>query len=123
MFLVTPRNSSHISSQLAYTPTPFGHRCLRRWDVCRLRSVPPVLLAAPLSLHRIALAQAGTASVLGDVKDQQGATLPGATVTLTSLDTGAVRTTVTTQSGTYRFVAIPPGLYSVKVELTGFRTA
>ena len=89
----------------------------------RLQSVPLVILFALLSIPRIALGQAGTASVFGDVKDQQGANLPGATVTLTSADTGAVRTTVTSQSGSYRFVAIPPGLYSVKVELTGFRTA
>jgi hypothetical protein len=91
--------------------------------VRRLQSVPLVILFALLSIPRIALGQAGTASVFGDVKDQQGANLPGATVTLTSADTGAVRTTVTSQSGSYRFVAIPPGLYSVKVELTGFRTA
>ena len=89
----------------------------------RLRSVPLVILFALLSIPRVALAQAGTASVFGDIKDQQGATLPGATVTLTSLDTGAVRTAVTSESGMYRFVAIPPGLYSVKVELNGFRTA
>ncbi len=94
-----------------------------RWDVRRLRSVPLVILFALLSIPRVALAQAGTASLFGDVKDQQGAALPGAAVTLTSLDTGAVRTTVTSESGRYRFVAMPPGLYSVKVELNGFRTA
>jgi carboxypeptidase family protein len=68
-------------------------------------------------------AQAGTASVYGDVKDQQGAGLPGATVTLTSASTGAARTTNTNEIGSYRFVALTPGLYTLKVELTAFRTA
>jgi len=58
-----------------------------------------VVLLAILVIPDIAHAQAGTASVFGDVKDQQGATLPGATVTLTSSETGAVRTTVTSNSG------------------------
>jgi Carboxypeptidase regulatory-like domain len=70
-----------------------------------------------------AWAQAGTASVYGDVKDQQRAALPGAAVTLTSADTGATRSTVTSETGAYRFVALTPGTYSLTVELKGFRTA
>jgi len=46
-----------------------------------------------------AWAQAGTATLLGDVKDQQGAALPGATITLTSVGTGAVRVTTSNESG------------------------
>jgi len=70
-----------------------------------------------------AWAQAGTASVYGDIKDQQGAALPGAAVTLTSKATGAVRTTHTTDAGAYRFVSLSPGPYGLKVEMSGFRTA
>jgi hypothetical protein len=89
----------------------------------RLAPVPLFLILTILALPADLWAQAGTASVLGDVKDQQGAILPGATVTLTSLDTGAARTVVTSDSGSYLFLAVSPGLYSVKVELNGFRTA
>jgi hypothetical protein len=85
--------------------------------------VPLVVLFAILTIPDVVSAQAGTASVFGDVKDEQGAILPGATVTLTSADTGAVRTTATSESGAYRFLAVSPGLYSLKVELNGFRTA
>ena len=68
-------------------------------------------------------AQAGTATVYGNVKDAQGAMVPGAAITLTSVDTGATRTAVSSENGAYRFVALTPGTYTLKVEITGFRTA
>ena len=70
-----------------------------------------------------AWAQAGTASLHGTIMDAQGAALPGVTVTATSLATAAVRTTVTDGSGSYQLLALPPGDYQVKFELSGFRTA
>jgi carboxypeptidase family protein len=68
-------------------------------------------------------AQTGTASLYGKVTDQQGAVLPGVTVTVTSSAAAVTRSTVSDATGNYQFLALPPGLYSVKVELTGFRTA
>jgi hypothetical protein len=68
-------------------------------------------------------AQTGTASLYGKVTDQQGAVLPGVTVTVTSTAAAVTRSTVSDATGNYQFLALPPGLYSVKVELTGFRTA
>ena len=82
----------------------------------------PALVIVWLVAAGDAWAQAGTATVFGDVRDQQGAALPGATVTLTSA-TGAIRTTTTNESGAYRFVALTPGVFTLKVELTGFRAA
>ena len=67
---------------------------------------PLVFLLAIFASSGVARGQAGTASVFGDIKDQQSANLPGATVTLTSLDTGAARTTVTSETGAYRFVGV-----------------
>jgi hypothetical protein len=84
---------------------------------------PLLVLLACLIFSVSAWAQAGTATVYGDVKDQQGAAIPGAAVTLTSTDTGARRATVTNGTGAYRFVALTPGAYSLKVEINGFRTA
>jgi Carboxypeptidase regulatory-like domain len=84
----------------------------------------PLLVVVCLFASRdLAWAQAGTATVFGDVKDQQNASLPGASVILTSADTGATRSTVTTGTGAYRFVALTPGTYTLTVELKGFRTA
>ncbi len=70
-----------------------------------------------------ALAQVGTASAVGEVRDQQAAAVPGAMVTLVNLATRAERTATTDHVGTYRFAAIAPGTYQVRVELEGFNTA
>ena len=81
------------------------------------------LAVAWLMAAGIAWAQAGTASLRGTVTDEQGGALPGATVTATSAATSAARSTVTDVSGGYQFLALGPGLYDVKYELSGFRTA
>ena len=49
--------------------------------------------------------------------------IPGVTVTITSATLAVTRSTVSDASGQYQFFALPPGVFSVKVELTGFRTA
>jgi hypothetical protein len=82
-------------------------------------SVLGMLLAAAGA----ALAQSGTASLSGRVTDAQGSVIPGATVTVNSPNTGTSRTTVTNESGLYSLSALPPGVYDLTVELTGFRTA
>ncbi|MGE5243550.1 MAG: TonB-dependent receptor [Betaproteobacteria bacterium] len=61
------------------------------------------------------------ARIVGTIKDQTGGVLPGVTVTATNQATGLVRSEVTDASGEYRLVALPPGSYSLKTELQGFR--
>ncbi len=61
-------------------------------------------------------------TISGEVKDGTGALLPGATVTVVNKATNATRTTVTNSAGLFDFPALPPGAYSVKTELEGFRT-
>ena len=63
---------------------------------------------------------AGNSTVTGTVVDNAGV-VPGASVTLTEAATGVVRTTPTNETGVFRFAALPPGRYSVKVELQGFK--
>ncbi|HEY8536406.1 MAG TPA: carboxypeptidase-like regulatory domain-containing protein, partial [Vicinamibacterales bacterium] len=69
------------------------------------------------------VAQTGTAAIFGKVTDQQGGVLPGVTVTVSNEATGITRSTTTDGSGDYLILALPPGLYSVRFELEGFRTA
>jgi hypothetical protein len=77
-----------------------------------------------LSFFAVAvLAQQGTSTVRGTVSDPQGNVVSGATVTLTSLGTGAARTTTTTDAGGYGFDFIAPGDYKVEVEAPGFKKA
>ena len=60
-------------------------------------------------------------SVTGNVKDAQGAAVPGATVTVVNKETNLTRDTVTTGDGTFTLNNVLPGPYDVKVSLTGFR--
>jgi len=65
----------------------------------------------------------GSATLRGTIKDQTGAVLPGATVTLINERTKEDRKTTTNDDGTYVFSAVSPGIYVVKVEAQGFKTA
>ena len=63
-----------------------------------------------------------TGTIQGRVTDAQGAVLPGVTVTATSPAMLGQQTTVTSETGNYRFPAVPPGVYTVSYELAGFNT-
>jgi carboxypeptidase family protein len=86
------------------------------------RVVLGLLIAAGLLPASIA-AQAVTGTILGSVTDSTGAVMPGATVTMTHLGTGLVRTVVTDAAGEYTAPSLPTGKYSVRAELSGFKTA
>jgi hypothetical protein len=83
------------------------------------RTIAALLLIAGLATP--ALAQTLTGSITGVVKDEQGAVLPGVTVTLTGKQ--GSKTEVTDSSGVYRFPALEVGLYTVAAELSGFKKA
>ncbi|HEY6490414.1 MAG: TonB-dependent receptor [Terracidiphilus sp.] len=67
-----------------------------------------------------ARAQATQGSMTGSVKDAAGAVVPNATVTLTSVEEGTVRTTKSNGVGDYRFLDVKAGHYSINVESPGF---
>jgi hypothetical protein len=56
------------------------------------------------------------------ITDDSGAVLPGVTVTLRGPGVPGAPTTVSNESGVYRFPNLPPGVYSITVELQGFTT-
>ena len=62
------------------------------------------------------------ASITGQVADVSGAPVRGVTVTVKSLETGAVRTTSTDESGNYLVLSLPLGAQEVRAEKTGFWT-
>jgi hypothetical protein len=68
------------------------------------------------------LAQVSTVTLQGTVKDQTGAALPGATVTVVHTGTGASRTLVTDAGGRYVAAQLAIGGYDLRGELQGFRT-
>jgi hypothetical protein len=61
--------------------------------------------------------------ITGRVSDSSGAGVPGATITLTNINTNATRATNSTSAGDYTFPSVPPGFYNVKAEHSGFRVA
>ena len=75
------------------------------------------LAALPVS------AQVQTGSILVRVTDSQGGSIPGVSVTLSSpvLVSGTMAG-VTDSGGVNRFPSLQPGIYSVKLELQGFRS-
>lgn len=70
-----------------------------------------------------AIAQSPTGAIEGQVVDPTGAVVKGATVTVTEKATNRNFTVTTTDEGFYSVRSLPPGVYSVKVEQSGFSTA
>ena len=64
----------------------------------------------------------GVGAIRGTVTDSSGAVLPGATVILTAAQggLGGNQERVADTRGTYEFQRLPPGIYTIRVELTGF---
>src|SRR4029079_7191316 len=68
-----------------------------------------------------AAAQAVTGTLLGNVTDASGATVPGVSVTATEVATNISRTTVSNEAGAYIFPSLVNGKYTVVAELQGFK--
>ena len=66
-------------------------------------------------------AQVDAGAILGTIKDQSGAVIPGVKVTLTNDDTGTIQITATGTTGEYTFAPIKIGVYSVTAEFHGFQ--
>ncbi|MDW7760315.1 MAG: carboxypeptidase regulatory-like domain-containing protein [Acidobacteriota bacterium] len=80
------------------------------------------------SLLLIALAPAAfsqsreTGAIEGTVMDEQRAPLPGVSVTVSGPSLMGTRSVVTDVNGRFRVPALPPGVYAIRAELTGFST-
>jgi hypothetical protein len=80
-------------------------------------------LASVILWSAVASAQVSFGRLAGTVFDNSGGVLPGVTVTLSNELTGQTQTTTTTETGAFLFPQVQPGLYTVTMTLTGFRTA
>ena len=88
-----------------------------------IRRLAACVAALLLTIAGTAAAQTGTAALAGEVSDAQKQVIPGATVTVTHVATGASQVTTSDERGGFRFSNVQPGRYSLKVELAGFKTA
>ncbi len=84
------------------------------------RSAPAVLLCL-LVFTSYANAQTSSGVITGRVVDATGAVIPGASITLISGATGARREILSSETGDFVFPAVPPGTYTVTVELPGMK--
>jgi hypothetical protein len=83
--------------------------CFARWVVLFV-SLAPCLSAQT------------TSTIAGTVRDNQGLTVGGAEVQVTSTELAIDRTVTTESDGTYRIAALPPGIYEIRVSKSGFQT-
>jgi hypothetical protein len=67
-------------------------------------------------------AQTSKGAVSGLVSDEKGAAVSGAKVTLEDPATGQSRETISEENGAFRFVALPPASYSIRIAQAGFAT-
>jgi carboxypeptidase family protein len=82
-----------------------------------------LFLLAGLSLSVASSAAAqdlDNVTISGQVSDQNGAVIPGATIMATLIATRAERTVVTDGDGNYKLIQLPPGVYNVKASFTNF---
>jgi len=83
------------------------------------RSTASLVLAVVLAAH--VRAQVGAGEITGVVRDQAGAVVAGATITVTEVNTNRRRVAVSTADGVYTAAGLAPGDYRVDVELSGFK--
>jgi hypothetical protein len=96
-------------------PKPMPCRASLRWSLTAVALLFAMLLAAPLSL-----AQSGQGILLGTVKDATGAIIPQVRMTLTNMDEGIVRDTVSNSSGNFQFLEAKAAHYTITATADGF---
>jgi hypothetical protein len=90
-----------------------------------MKRINPSILVAVLAFALAGASvwsQGTTAEISGSVKDPSGAVLPGVEVTATQTATGAKRTAVTNETGSYVLASLPIGPYTLEASLPGFKT-
>ncbi len=94
---------------------------VERWKTCRVFALwQACLLSGILLLSGTGFAQLSTASLTGVVRDSSGAVVPNAKVVLTNAATSVENTTTSNGSGTYLFLDITPGRFTVQASAPGF---
>lgn len=94
---------------------------MKVWRIRTLAVALAVLVSLILNPPQ-SLAQTVAGSILGTVRDQQGAVIPNAAVSAKNLGTGAERTATSDASGGFNIVSVPAGSYDVTTSAPGFQT-
>ncbi len=86
------------------------HRCLAKEKIWFLSLLLPLFAGA----------QTPTGEIIGTVADPTGAVVAGTTVVITNTATGVSRSITTNGSGIFDAPALTPGVYSIRVTMSGF---
>ena len=87
--------------------------------LCKTRFILLLVILLPFPLF----AQINTGTILGTVRDAQGAVVPGADVTVTLTELGVSVALSTNESGVFQASGLRPGAYQVRAETAGFKAA
>ncbi len=87
----------------------------------RLRLAVTAALPLLFGLSLPSFGQESRASLAGKVTDPSNASVAGASVTVTSVETGVVQTATTNRAGEWQVQALNPGHYTFEVNATGFK--
>ncbi len=101
---------------LKFFPTPCPGTRLR------LAGALIALVLAGMSASSPLLLAQGFSSLRGTVTDPQGGVVPGADVILSNADNSLTRSAFSDSSGSFRFEQVPPGTYTLRVAMDGFKT-
>ncbi len=93
-------------------------KSISKYVSCRVTRSGVIAVFALAGLCMVAVAQE-TGQIAGVVTDTTGAIVPGVTVTATNMGTNAARSAVATDTGSYIFTGLAPGVYTISVPATG----
>src|SRR3954469_22780040 len=96
------------SNRFQYRRRPMPLERIKRLALAAAITMSLSLCTAAQDLDNVTLS--------GKVTDQNGAVIPGATVTVSQENTKAERTTVTDGDGNYKIIQLSPGKYNVKAQ-------
>jgi hypothetical protein len=95
----------------------FRSRCV--WQICALAGIALFVILGNRPSY--GQNQEVAATLNGTVMDSTGLSINGAKVTLTSTQNGITRTYTTQDSGLFTFTLLPPAVYSLEINVTGFK--
>ncbi len=81
-----------------------------------------ISLSICIALATASFGQAVYGSIFGIVTDTSGGVVPGATLTITNINTNVTETVKSNESGNFNQTRLIPGTYRIKIEATGFKS-
>ncbi len=106
---------------LAVLRASYGNAVESAMERSHRRLCAVLLMAALPLITNTGRAQTDTATLQGTVLDAQGLVIPDAAVTVTNNATSDQRTAQSTPNGTFTFIGLPPGNYTLRTEHAGFQ--